>query len=76
MTDRRGQTLIHVREVSPELDAAISGLVEALKRSRGAMKYAYEDHCDRYYLNVLDDMDLALSAFEKARDRDFNPEIP
>ena len=34
---------------------------EALKFCRGAMTYAYEDHCDQYYLNVRDKIDEALA---------------
>lgn len=34
---------------------------EALEKTRGAMKYAYEDHVDQYYMNVLDDINEALN---------------
>jgi hypothetical protein len=39
-------------------------LVEALKKTRGAMVYAYEDRCDQYYKNVLRNIDEALKQNE------------
>lgn len=38
---------------------------EALAKTRGAMTYAYEDHPDRYYLNVRNDIEQALEQFDE-----------
>lgn len=48
---------------SPE----VMGLITAVSHARGAMVYAYDDHSDQYYLNVKDQMEKALAAFEKAK---------
>lgn len=46
-----------------EQERRIAGLVEAMKKAKGAMTYAYDDHCDQFYLNVKDDIDKALEKF-------------
>ena len=42
-------------------DKIIKDLVYILKSCRAAMDYAYEDHADRYYLNVKESVERALS---------------
>jgi hypothetical protein len=52
-----------VREVTSALEARdkkIEGLKKALESCRVAMIYAYEDHADHYYMNVLTDIKAAL----------------
>ena len=43
--------------------SAADKLAEALVKTRAAMKYAYEDHVDQYYLNVLEDISKALKEY-------------
>lgn len=42
---------------------AADKLAEALKKCKGAMKYAYEDHADQFYLNHLNDIEQALKEY-------------
>lgn len=56
--DKKNLGLIEVIEKS-----AADRLAEALKKCRGSMKYAYEDHADQYYLNCLEDIEKALAEY-------------
>lgn len=64
--NERAEETVLVREVSPKYDNAVRKMSEQLRKCRGAMKYAYEDHCDQYYLNVLEDIEKSISEFEEA----------
>lgn len=44
-----------------ELAAATKDCVGALQHSKAAMKYAFEDHADQYYVNVEFQIDSALA---------------
>lgn len=37
----------------------------ALERVQPSLHYAYEDTCDRYYQNVLDDLQTTLKKYSK-----------
>lgn len=43
----------------------------ALSHCKAAMKYAYEDHSDQYYLNVLEQIETALAADLNKRSEDW-----
>lgn len=43
----------------------IAELEKALVVARGAMAYAYEDYADRFYLNVKEDITVALQKLKE-----------
>lgn len=51
----------HLIKERDQLRESLKLAVEALDHSKAAMKYAYEDHVDHYYLNVLEKIDQALN---------------
>lgn len=58
---RRTHENIRCRKELRESKARELKLVEALKKCKGAMNYAYEDHSDQYYLNVKEEIEKALA---------------
>jgi len=44
-----------------ELEQEIAALRKVLESCKAAMKYAYEDHVDQYYINVLNIIEQTLS---------------
>lgn len=46
------------------LQAKLDKAVECLKKCKGPMKYAYEDHVDEYYINCLRYIEKTLSELE------------
>lgn len=48
-------------EVFAALQSKLTTAVEALEHGRAAMIYAHEDHSDQYYLNVKEQIEMALA---------------
>lgn len=45
-------------------------LLNQLKNCRAAMKYAHEDRVDQYYLNVFNDIEARIEAYQKSIEGD------
>lgn len=50
---------------SAEYEKIITELEKVLIVSKGAMAYAYEDHSDKFYLNVKEDIEKALQKLKE-----------
>jgi molecular chaperone GrpE (heat shock protein) len=65
LMEGRAESLDALTEELKKERAKSLALRDALEKTKGAMTYAYEDHVDQYYLNVLENIEKALKAFDE-----------